>query len=181
MHHWRYFLALEREYVDAIRYVEPTAAQQSVYSFEFARLLLLLCSELDVVFKVACDKIDPVGGADSIGKYFTCLDAKYNLASEVVRIDRYSTKVVPFENWSVLSPPVWWTAGNKVKHRRHEHFELATLGNALHALCGLFIGNLLVLHGQGTIDQVHDTPILLGRDSEPGRLMLESSYAVSLR
>ena len=181
MHHWRYFLALEREYVDALRYVEPTSAQQGVYSFEFARLLLLLCSELDVVFKVACDKVDPACAADSIGKYFPCLDEKYNLASETVRVDRYSSQVIPFENWGPNSPPAWWTAGSKVKHRRHEYFHLATIGNALHALCGLFVGNLLLLHEQGMIDRVYEMPVLLGRDSEPGHLMLESSYAVSLR
>ena len=181
LHHWRYFLSLEREFVESLRYVELTSRQEEVFSFEFARLLLLLCSELDVVFKVACDHAAPASGADCIGRYFECLDNKYDLRSEEVRVDRYSQRVVPFQGWTAQVPPPWWTAGNKVKHRRHEHFEQATLGNALKAVSGLFVANLIVLHEQAALDHLYETPVLLGRDSEPGHLMLEASYRVNLR
>jgi hypothetical protein len=79
------------------------------------------------VFKVACSRIAQNAPADSIGQYFSCLDAKYNLAAERVRLDRYSEVLVPFASWDKDTPPAWWTAHNKVKHRRHEHFEQATL------------------------------------------------------
>ena len=123
LHHWRYFLSLEREFVESLRYVELTTRQEEVFSFEFARLLLLLCSELDVVFKVACDHAAPASGADSIGKYFECLDGKYDLGSEEVRVDRYSRRLAPFLGWTAQAPPSWWTAGNKVKKRTYRFAE----------------------------------------------------------
>jgi len=181
LNHWRYFLSLERELNDSLRYVEYTSAQRTVYSFEFARLLLISCSELDVVFKVACSRVAQNAQADSIRQYFSCLDAKYNLAAEKVRLDRYSEVLVPFAGWDKDTPPPWWTAQNKVKHRRHEHFDQATLGNALDALAGLFVANLLVLNEYQLIGDVHEVPTLLGRDDEPGHLLLESGYKVALR
>jgi len=68
--HWRYFLSLESEFNNSLRYVEYTKEQELVFSFEFARLLMLICSEMDVLFKVICDHIDNIANADSIGKYY---------------------------------------------------------------------------------------------------------------
>lgn len=181
LNHWRYFLSLEREFCDTLRYVEFTPAQQNVYSFEYARLLILVCSELDVLFKVICTSVEPSNDADSIEKYFACVTTKYRVQSEVVRVDRYSSRIAPFEHWNEHAPPSWWTAHNKVKHHRHEHFEQATLSNTLQALSGLFVANLLVLNEFTLIDNVHDVPLLLGRDEEPGHLLLQSGYRVSLR
>ncbi len=181
LNHWRYFLSLEREFCDALRYVEFTEQQQAVYSFEFARLLLITCSELDVVFKVVCDRVAPTSPAKCIGQYFTCLDAKYNLAIESIRIARYSREVAPFEYWDKDTPPAWWTAQNKVKHRRHEHFDQATVGNTLLALCGLFVANLFVLNEYSLLAAVPEVPVLLGRHVGPGCLLLESSYTVAVR
>ena len=161
--------------------MEFTLSQQSVYSFEFARLLILICSELDVLFKVVCSSACPGSNPDSIGKYFSCVSGKYRPESEAVRVDRLSRRILPFEHWGEKSPPAWWTAQNKVKHHRHEHFQEATLGNTLHALCGLFVGNLLALNEFSLIDQVHDVSVLLERDDEPGHLLLESGYRVGLR
>ncbi|MGB5254248.1 MAG: hypothetical protein WBN68_16170, partial [Sedimenticolaceae bacterium] len=93
LNHWRYFLSLEREFTETLRFVEFTPEQQSVYSFEFARLLILICSELDVVFKVICDSSCPDHNADSIGKYYSCIARKYAPESERVRVDRLSTEV----------------------------------------------------------------------------------------
>jgi hypothetical protein len=180
LQHWRYFIALEREFTETLRYVEYTPNQQSVFSFELARLLMLACSELDVVFKVACATVAPNASPDSIGAYFECLSKKYRLVSEEVRVDRYSEVLKPFDGWTKDHPPAWWSAYNKVKHRRHEHFELASLKNTIHALTGLFVGNLLALNELGLISNVFDGPILLGRDSEPGHLMVETGYKVDV-
>ena len=181
LNHWRYFLSLEREVCDCLRYVELVDAHRNVYSFEFSRLLILICSELDVVFKVACHSVSSASNADSIGAYFNVLDKKYNLGSEVVRIDRFGETHRPFKDWNEINPPDWWTAHNKVKHHRHEHFDRATLHNTLRAICGLFIANLVVLHEFSLIGSIHDSPVMLGRDHEPGHLLLQSGYRVHLR
>ena len=180
LNHWRYFLSLEKEFCDSLRYVEYVESQQAVFSFEFARLLILVCSELDVVFKVACDSIDGSNGADSIGEYYGCVSSKYEISSEIVKLNRFSEIVRPFADWTKDAPPYWWTAQNKVKHKRHEQFHQATLHNTMCSISGLFIANLIVLNEYSLIRSVHELPVVLGRDSEPGALLLESSYRVNL-
>lgn len=181
LNHWRYFLSLEREFAETLRYVEFTEKQRDVYSFEFARLLMLSCAELDVVLKVMCNHIDGNASADEIGKYFLCLDPKYNVTLEKVRVDRFSLELRPFQDWSRSNSPSWWAANNKVKHRRHESFHLASFINALEAIAGLFVANLLLLNESSLISTVADGPILLGREHSPGYLMLEEGYRVLSR
>lgn len=179
LNHWRYFLSLEKEFCDTLRYVEYVESQKDVYSFEFARLLILVCSELDVVFKVACDSIDVSNCADSIGNYHGCVSSRYDICSEIVKLDRFSEIVKPFDGWTTNEPPVWWTAQNKVKHERHQQFHQATLYNTMCAISGLFVANLIVLYELSLIDSIHEGPVLLGRDSEPGNLALQAGYRVN--
>lgn len=179
--HWKYFLSLEAEVNNTLRYVEYTDEQKSVYSFEFSKLLLLICSELDVLFKVVCGSIDQSAGADSIGKYFDTISSKYDIASEEATIDLYSSRLNPFDNWSSQDSPEWWTAHNKIKHRRHTHFEMGNLGNVIQAISGLFVINLIALNEDRVLSKVYDRPLLLGRDKSPGHLMLEASYEIKLK
>jgi hypothetical protein len=179
--HWRYFLSLEREFADCLRYVEFTGEQRHVYSFEFARLLLLSCAELDVVCKVICSHIEPTNESDSIGQYFSCLNRKYNMPVEEVRANRFSLVLLPFQSWTSDTPPAWWTAHNKVKHRRHDYFHLASAINTLEAIAGLFVANLVLLSETSLAKSVSERPVLLDREHSPGYLMIEGGYRVCTR
>ena len=141
---------------------------------------MLACSELDVVFKVACSLVNPNASPGSIGDYLKVLGKKYELVSEEVRVDRYSEVIKPFAGWTKDHPPEWWSAYNKVKHRRHQYFEMASLKYTTHAVAGLFVGNLIALNELGLIGNVSDRPVLLGRDAEPGHLMVETGYRVHM-
>ncbi len=181
LNHWRYFLSLEREFTECLRYVEFTDAQRHVYSFEFARLLLLSCAELDVLFKVICNHIDAASTADGIGQYFSCIDKKYNMPAEEVRVSRFSLALLPFQEWTRDTPPSWWTAHNKVKHRRHESFHMASAINALEAIAGLFVANVVLLSEASLASVISERPVLLDREHSPGYLMLEGGYRVHTR
>lgn len=43
---WNYYLSLEKDLDDTSRYIEPKG-QENVFSFEFAKLLVLSCTELE--------------------------------------------------------------------------------------------------------------------------------------
>jgi len=105
LNHWRYLLSLEKEFTETLRYVEFTPSQESVYSFEFTRLLILICSELDVLLKVVCDSACPKGKPGTIGEYFPCIAGKYQIQLEAGRVDRLSLRVVPF-NCAAVGPRV---------------------------------------------------------------------------
>ena len=54
---WNYFLMLESDLDNTSRYIEPQG-QENVYSFEFAKLLILACTEVESVFKAICFEIE---------------------------------------------------------------------------------------------------------------------------
>ena len=65
---WNYFLMLESDLDNTSRYIEPQG-QENVYSFEFAKLLVLACTEIESVLKVMCKEIDPTAKADKMSDY----------------------------------------------------------------------------------------------------------------
>lgn len=181
INHWKYFLSLESEVKYSLRYVEYTDSQELVYSFEFSRLLLLTCAELDVLFKVLCNSINQSAQADSISKYFDTISTKYDVVSEEVSIPLYSKVNYPFSGWSQNQSPDWWTACNKIKHHRHTDFQLGNLRNVIQSISGLFIINLITLHETNILSKVYDHPLLIDRDQKPLSLMAETSYEVKLK
>lgn len=52
---------------------------------------------------------------------------------------RYNLSFFPWRDWIDKDSPFWWTRYNNVKHKRHLHFQEATLVSVLHALGALLI------------------------------------------
>ena len=69
LQHWNYFLTLEDDIGRLSRYLELTQANFSSYSLELARILFAAASEVDVVSKLLCKKIDADSSANNITKY----------------------------------------------------------------------------------------------------------------
>jgi hypothetical protein len=138
--HWNYYLTLEADIERLSRFVDITPDNYGVYSIEIARLLLTACSEVDVLARQLCEHLDPRDKADDINAYRPILlRAIPSLTQEPVDILRYGLELTPWQNWLDNNPPEWWSAHNKVKHRRHEYFHRANLENILNAAAGLFL------------------------------------------
>lgn len=144
MIHWNYFLSIEEDLHKLGRYVDFSEQNHSTYSIEIARILMTACAEIDVVLKQLCLAINGNSTADNINKYHDLI-AKHsgNFKTFKVIIPTQKLELTPWLLWENRNPPLWWSANNKVKHQRHEHFDKATLGNCLNAVAGLYI---TVLH-----------------------------------
>lgn len=143
--HWNYYLALEQDLEKLSRYIEFHEDNYCVYSIEITRLLLATAAEVDVVLKNICEFLDASAkryGIDDYRKLLLKHDL-YMVGSGVV-CRRYDLNFKPFKSWQNPKPtnPEWWLAYNKTKHRRHEHYEEANLGNLLHASAALLVTNL---------------------------------------
>ena len=138
--HWNYFLALEDDVVRMSRYLEPTKANFDAYSLELARILFAAASEIDVVSKCLCVKLDPESRADNINKYRNeILASRQEIVTSIAEIPRFGLTLTPWEPWGSEENPLWWKAYNNVKHRRDTHFKEASLKNTLNAVAGLFV------------------------------------------
>lgn len=142
--HWNYFLALEDDLYQLARYVEFSESNYQTFSIEIARLLLSASAEVDSVLKQLARRIVGTDAPDKIGSYFEpVIGYAPRFVKFEVAIPRHGLLLHPWEDWLKDTPPLWWTAHNKVKHHRHERFAMATLKNCINAMAALLIA---VLH-----------------------------------
>lgn len=139
--HWNFFLALEKDLEVLSRYIEFTETNFVCHSLEITKILFSAASEVDVVAKQLCVKINQTSLASNINQYRDEIIATYpDLQSFRVTIPRFGLELTPWSNWSgVTGVPDWWTAYNKVKHHRNTDYHSGNLKNCLNAVAGLFV------------------------------------------
>lgn len=64
--YWHFFIALEAELDDTARYVEYSPDNFETYAVGFAQIVLSAYSEVDVVSKLLCEKVQPDNDAGNI-------------------------------------------------------------------------------------------------------------------
>jgi hypothetical protein len=136
--HWDYFLALDRDLDRLSRYIQFAEENLGVYSVELTKLLLSLGSEVEVVAKQLTFRHAPESKLRNIDDYRAVIPSQFpNFRTFPVSVPRLGRSIVPWESWPDKNPQ-WWRSYNDVKHHRHDKFRDASLGNVLHASCGLF-------------------------------------------
>ena len=75
--HWNYFLVFDSDAEKLSRYIEFTSDNFKTYSIELVRLLLSVASEVDVVAKLLCIKVDPTAKAKNIDHYCNILNSEF--------------------------------------------------------------------------------------------------------
>ena len=58
LHYWQFFLAIEADLANTARYVEFADQNMGTYSIEYVRILLSAGSEVEVVAKLLCNRIN---------------------------------------------------------------------------------------------------------------------------
>jgi hypothetical protein len=176
--YWEHFLALESDFAETSRYVWFAPDNFGTYSIEYAKLLLAIGSEVDVICKVICENIDAAAPRRNIDDYRACLVAHTMIATEEILIRRYDLSFRPWDQWSAATNPAWWRCYNNVKHERDAHFREANLGNCANAIAGLFAAVLYCYKAENSGDVLQPYPLLLGREREPAHFLLEDGYTV---
>ena len=134
---YNYYVSLENDFSATSRYIEPKD-QENVYSFEFSKLLILSCTEIETVLKRLCEEKSGKKCRnireyrDTITKYFPkIVDAEVSIA-------RWGRDIRPFKGWKE-KPLKWWQAYGDVKHNPGNNFKKATYKNAVYALSALYV------------------------------------------
>jgi len=154
--HWNYFLTLDADTANLSRYIDFVDDNFDAYSVEMARILLSASSEVDVVAKLLCKKINSKSEAGNIDDYRTEITGAIpRFCGMEVIIPRYALTRHPWDNWTKNTNPDWWSAYNAVKHERNANFKLASLKNTLNS-----VGALLVMLLHYYDDQARDGDLL---------------------
>jgi hypothetical protein len=138
--HWEYFLGLVDDVERLSRFIELSEDNFETYSTECTRILLSAGSEVDVVAKVLCNRVSPGSNARNFeenGK--TLLPLYPGIPAVDVTMKRSRLSFRPWSDWTSEARPAWWKSYNEVKHRRHDSFKDANVGNVLNAVAGLCV------------------------------------------
>jgi hypothetical protein len=166
--HWNYFLAIERDLAVLSRFVEFDERNFRCFSVEIARILLAAGAETDVVCKQVCKKSEGGVNADGINQYREVFRGKHPaIARFEVNVPRFGLTFQPWEHFRrQQGVPSWWTAYNKIKHKRNDFYHQASLRNALYAVGGLFVVNLYLHPEKARAGELTPGPELL-RPGQP--------------
>ena len=164
--HWNYFLAIENDLVRLSRYVEFDERNFVCFSVEIARILLAASAEADVVCKQLCLKLNESSLADNIHRYREHIKVAYpNICDFEVILSRYGLTAKPWDKWNEdEGVPDWWTAYNKVKHRRQSEYHRANLKNAIDSVAGLFVMTLYFFREKANLGELMPAPQILRVD-----------------
>ncbi|MFN5064823.1 MAG: hypothetical protein ACK4V0_04715 [Aphanizomenon sp.] len=176
--YWQYFLAIEADFAATTRYVEICSDNYKTYSVEYAKLLLASASEIDVVCKILCKKLDTTANPGNMDDYRNCIVRHTALSDEKVLVRRYNIELEPWKTWKGTCNPPWWSNYNKVKHQRNQYYTEANLKNCINSVAALFILVIYLHKAERSNARLEPRPELLGRESEPGFMLLEDGYTV---
>lgn len=147
LHHWSYFLNLEKDFITLTRYIEVDILNFKTYSFELSKILQLSCSEIDTVCRQLCNEIDPLNDyfddttkSGNIALYKKVIFKKFPmLPNSIINIPKLQIDIYPWLDWKTIDSPNWWTNYNKVKHYRHSCFDKANLESVIYSLSALMV------------------------------------------
>ena len=155
---WNYYCTLSEDMFHTFRFVEPKG-QEDVYSIEFAKIIILSCTELESVFKAIGSAVEGREGGNIADYKGTLLLRFPRIVEAEVRIPRLDRKIKPFEGWDTggLS---WWDAYTTIKHWQGASFATATFHNAIYALSALYISIFYLAKISNTDFDMYDTGCL---------------------
>lgn len=136
---WNFFRILERDLEACFRYVEPSNSHLSVYSNEFAKLILVACSEVENALRELSISINAKNNYKHLGDYRDAVLSKYPYFHFIeISVPRYGITVAPWKTWATDNNPDWWKNGyNKIKHDRAGNPSAATMERALNSIAAL--------------------------------------------
>lgn len=135
---WHYYSVVEKDLENTSQYVEPRG-QENVYSLEFAKILILACTEVESLFKMLCSEITDSSVSADMASYKGIILGKYpRIVDATVSVSRLGATIRPFGAWS-SGKLAWWDAYQKVKHDRGNCFSEATYMNAVYAVAAMHI------------------------------------------
>ncbi len=112
--HWNYLLSLDSDLYEISRFVEINKDNYKTYSLEFTRLFLAACSEIDVVAKLFCERIQPGGlkkiqgkrGFPNMNDYCKIITGNNrNLHKMEINLPRYEINLFPWSEFESQKPP----------------------------------------------------------------------------
>lgn len=175
--YWKYYLFLERKFIEATNYVELCEENKSTYSIEFHNQIISIGSELDSFFKAYCGmNLNDTKTITDYARHILKATEYPAIVNEIITVkNEYKWEIQPFENWNISKPKqslFWWEAFDNLKHGRKMNMKEASLSNALNLLSALFLLEMKMHKITGGVN----TPDIPDKESELFSLNWKSDW-----
>lgn len=149
---WNFYLELENEFLEIEKTIPVHSKNYNTYSFSYIRLLGLICSDIDVLFKKFIEFKNY--SIDGYNMFFYKKFIKDNYEDFISQeVESYNIrfnglKFQPYIEWDSDNDLEWWKVNDAIKHNRNEKengielYKLANQKNVLIALSALFQLNM---------------------------------------
>lgn len=145
--HWRYYLMLEKRFMESIEYVELHKSNYNAFSNGYALLIQAIGAELDTVFKEFCNF--STSERKTITDYAQyILKNNSDITNIKIVLQAYEIEIQPFQKWNINQPKQslqWWVAFANIKHNRYDCLEQAKQENTLNILGALYLIEMMYL------------------------------------
>ena len=145
--YWKYYLLLEKKFLNTVNFVEICENNKDTYSNEYAYMLQAIGGELDTFFKEYCGFA--LADRKSIADYEKIAIVKFpGIKTQDVEVILNKEVYIPFENWDSNQPAqslLWWQAYDLVKHNRVDNIKEASQKNVIYMLSALFMLEMKLL------------------------------------
>ncbi|MGN0363652.1 MAG: hypothetical protein ACI4ET_12510 [Bilifractor sp.] len=148
--YWSYYISIENMLKKTSQFVSPSKENEKTYSDEFAKIILLSCSEIDSILKLLCElngiirdekKYNMNIYVEAISKIRMVTELAYT-PKLYTSANEISLVVFPFKNLKMDKPYAgldWWKDYQSIKHNRIENAECGNLYNAVSAVSAHYI------------------------------------------
>lgn len=155
--YWRYYLSLEKDFIQLTRYVGLYEENFNVFSDEIHKQLISVGVEFENISKRICEVLDINLSDEPNIKEFKQWIPKV----EIKIIDIYSLNnftLLPFEVINGKIQLKWWKNYNSIKHNRLFNYKEVTFKNLLDALAALFYAEMFLIREIGKKNNDVDVP-----------------------
>ena len=145
--YWRYYLLLEKRFLESLEYVELHTSNYESFSNGYALLIQATGAELDTIFKEFCEYgMEESKKITDYKQYI--LKNNQEIVTTKIELLGYDIEIGPFYNWNrnqAGKKLCWWTAFTSLKHNRFENLRHANQKNILNILGALYLVEMMLL------------------------------------
>lgn len=155
--YWRYYLSLEKDFIQLTRYVGLYEENFNVFSDEIHKQLISVGIEFENVSKKICEILSINLPARANITHFN----QWIPQEEIKVITIYSLNqfiLLPFKIENVDTLWKWWNNYNSIKHNRLFNYKEVTFKNLLDALSALFYAEMFLIKEIGQRNNEVDVP-----------------------
>ena len=155
--YWRYYLALEKDFIQMTRYIGLHKENFNVFSDEIHKQLISVGTEFENICKRICEVLGiNLPDRANITHFNQWIPQEEIKVITIYSLDQFI--LLPFKIENGETQWKWWKSYNSIKHNRLVNYKEVNFENLLNALSALFYAEMFLIKKLGELNNEIDVP-----------------------